>query len=98
MTLLDDHKKDAVCNSKSGNIIARALDRAHDAMPDEVHEVLHPYLLRLDERHYQKHHPELSEEGGPGAESTSSNLPLIDPAAAAQELLEARRQADETNR
>lgn len=86
-TLLDDAKKDAVCQSKSGNLIVRGLDRAHEAMPHEVHDVLHPYIERLDADHNDKHHPELTEDGHENADSPGSNLPIQDPEHTARELL-----------
>ncbi len=48
VTLLGDEQKDHICKSRSGYYIARVLDHAHAVMPSEVHEVLHPYLHKLD--------------------------------------------------
>jgi membrane protein required for colicin V production len=50
VTLLDDHKKQAVTSSYSGYYIAKVLDKAHGLMPEEVHTVLHPYIHKLDHR------------------------------------------------
>jgi len=41
--------RDAVLASRSGIYIALFIDKAHAVMPEEVHDVLHPYLHRLDE-------------------------------------------------
>jgi membrane protein required for colicin V production len=38
----------AVLNSRSGFYIAALLDEAHGVMPKELHEVLHPYMHRLE--------------------------------------------------
>jgi membrane protein required for colicin V production len=38
-----------VLQSQSGYYIAKVLDKAHAAMPEELHEVLHPYIHRLEQ-------------------------------------------------
>jgi membrane protein required for colicin V production len=48
VTLLGDTQRQAICNSKSGYYIAVLLDRADPIMPKELHDVLAPYLDRLD--------------------------------------------------
>ena len=47
VTLLESHRQ-SILDSKSGYYIAWLLDRAHTVMPDELHQVLHPYLHRID--------------------------------------------------
>jgi membrane protein required for colicin V production len=49
VTLLDDQKRQQIIGSRSGLYIAQLLDRAHAVMPEELHELLHPYLHRLDD-------------------------------------------------
>ncbi|MCO6456887.1 MAG: CvpA family protein [Pirellulaceae bacterium] len=49
VTLLSDAQKQTVINSYSGFYIARLLDKADGVMPSELHEVLEPYLDRLDQ-------------------------------------------------
>ncbi|MEX2173523.1 MAG: CvpA family protein [Pirellulaceae bacterium] len=54
VTLLSEPQRQAICNSKSGYYIAVLLDKAEGVIPGEVHEVLHPYIDRLDQ---QVEHP-----------------------------------------
>lgn len=48
VTLLSEPQRQAICNSKSGYYIAVLLDKADAIMPGEVHQVLDPYIDRLD--------------------------------------------------
>jgi membrane protein required for colicin V production len=48
VTLLSEPQRQAICNSKSGYYIAILLDKADAVIPGEVHEVLNPYIERLD--------------------------------------------------
>ena len=48
VALLGDKQRQAICTSKSGYYIAVLLDRADLMIPRELHEVLAPYLDRLD--------------------------------------------------
>src|SRR5881227_953791 len=48
VALLGDIQRQAICTSKSGYYIALLLDRADLMIPRELHEVLAPYLDRLD--------------------------------------------------
>ena len=50
VTLLSEPQRQAICNSKSGYYIAVLLDKADPIMPGEVHEVLDPYIDRLDQQ------------------------------------------------
>ena len=45
---LSERARTAVLDSRSGYVIAQLLDRAHGVMPRELHEVLDPYLHRLE--------------------------------------------------
>jgi membrane protein required for colicin V production len=45
---LSAQARTAVLESRSGYMIARLLDQAHGVMPRELHEVLDPYLNRLE--------------------------------------------------
>jgi membrane protein required for colicin V production len=49
VTLLSDSQKHRIINSYSGYYIARILDKANGVMPEELHEVLSPYMNRLDQ-------------------------------------------------
>jgi membrane protein required for colicin V production len=48
VALLGDAQRQAICQSRSGYYIAVLLDRANPLIPHELHEVLAPYLDRLD--------------------------------------------------
>lgn len=48
VALLGDAQRQAICQSRSGYYIALLLDRANPVIPHELHEVLAPYLDRLD--------------------------------------------------
>ncbi|REK15812.1 MAG: CvpA family protein [Planctomycetota bacterium] len=45
---LSERARSAVLHSRSGYMIARLLDRADRVMPSELHDVLGPYLNRLE--------------------------------------------------
>lgn len=47
--LLPEEKRGEVLQSKSGHYIAVLLHDAHSMIPDELHDVLHPYLDRAEE-------------------------------------------------
>jgi membrane protein required for colicin V production len=49
VTLLSDTQKQSIINSYSGYYIAVLLDKADGVMPRELHEVLDPYINRLDQ-------------------------------------------------
>ncbi len=50
VTLMGDRIRTAIVDSKSGNFIARTLDRTESVIPPEIHEVIRPYLERFDQR------------------------------------------------
>jgi hypothetical protein len=65
VTLLSDERKEQIVHSRSGYYIAVLLDKSHAIMPEEVHEVIAPYIHKLDGRldddhQFSRHH----EEGG----------------------------------
>lgn len=72
VTLMSDDAKTKIVHSRSGYYIAVLLDRSHAVMPDEVHDVLEPYIHSLDERldgpgeahPEQQSQIELSNQGG----------------------------------
>ncbi len=47
-TLLGGELRDEILHSTSGRQIAKLLDKAHGLLPDEVHQVLHPYFHKLE--------------------------------------------------
>ena len=50
MSLLGPKQQTAICQSRSGYYIASALDKGVGILPKEIHEVVGPYLARLDEK------------------------------------------------
>ena len=48
VTLLSEPQRKAICTSRSGYYIAVLLDHADAVIPNEVHDVLGPYIDRLD--------------------------------------------------
>jgi membrane protein required for colicin V production len=50
MSLLGPKQQTAICQSRSGYYIASALDRGVGILPKEIHDVVGPYLQRLDEK------------------------------------------------
>jgi len=50
VTLLGDAQKKVITESRSGYYIAVLLDRSCAIMPDEIHEVLAPYIHTLDDQ------------------------------------------------
>ena len=50
VSLLPDEKKETVLDSRSGHYIGVLLTQSHGVMPEEIHEVLHPYLNKLEEK------------------------------------------------
>lgn len=48
VTLLGEKVKYHIVHSYSGALISRSIDSIHVAMPEEVHQVIHPALERLD--------------------------------------------------
>jgi membrane protein required for colicin V production len=49
-SLLGPNQQAAICQSRSGYYIATALDRGVGILPQEIHDVVGPYLTQLDER------------------------------------------------
>jgi membrane protein required for colicin V production len=62
IALLGDPQRQAICNSKSGYYIAVLLDRADAVIPRELHDVLAPYLDRLDR---SIPHPHTADQSSP---------------------------------
>lgn len=49
VSLLPNEQKELVLTSRSGHYIGRMLNQAHTVMPEEIHDVLHPYMHRIQE-------------------------------------------------
>jgi membrane protein required for colicin V production len=55
VTLLSEPQRQAICTSKSGYYIAVLLDKADGVIPGELHQVLDPYIDRLDAKVPHEH-------------------------------------------
>lgn len=92
VTLLDDDKKHLVCCSHSGYYIAKGIDRVYPAMPPEAHDIIGPYLERLDNELQHDHEgPALTRDGHShdnhaGAEDRFEPIGVTIPAAAREAL------------
>ena len=49
VTLLPEEQKEKILGSKSGHYIAKLLNEADQVMPEEMHDVLHPYIHKAQE-------------------------------------------------
>jgi membrane protein required for colicin V production len=63
VTLLGEDQQRKIIDSRSGYYLAVLLDRSHAIMPDEVHQIIGPYIHSLDERlekgaRYAHQHPD----------------------------------------
>ena len=79
VTLMGPDQRRSIIDSRSGFYIARLLNEAHTFMPEEVHEILHPYMHRLDERldasdlhHHATSEPASDQPGGATGEWRAS--------------------------
>jgi len=90
VALLGDTQRKAICTSKSGYYIAVLLDRTDMMIPRELHDVLAPYLDRLDR---DIPHPHTADGSFPAGDFESAQRPLQEKAKQAlrgwQEELEA---------
>jgi membrane protein required for colicin V production len=48
VTLLGEQTRESIVSSRSGYYIAVLLDKTHTLMPEEIHQVLHPFIENLD--------------------------------------------------
>jgi membrane protein required for colicin V production len=48
VTLLGEKTRESIVSSRSGYYIAVLLDKSHTLMPEEIHQVLHPFIEQLD--------------------------------------------------
>ena len=50
VTLLPQAQKDSIVASRSGHYIVQILDKTESVVPPEIHEVIGPYIHRIEER------------------------------------------------
>lgn len=79
MTLLGPTQQAAICQSRSGYYITAALDKSAGILPNEIRDVVGPYLARLEDQLKQPHDQpqETQLEGWP--QIPSAEQPSFDP-------------------
>ena len=50
VAMLPERQKRSILASRSGYYIGVLLDRSHTVLPEELHDILHPYINSIDER------------------------------------------------
>ena len=78
ITLLGEGTREMIVSSRSGYYIAVLLDKSHTLMPEEIHEVLHPFINQLDGDVHEEEVPEGDSEGD-SEEGSSGSEPMPDP-------------------
>ncbi len=76
VTLLGEQQRESIVNSRSGFYIAVLLNKSRGLMPEEIHEVLEPYLDTLDDR-LDASSDTASEQGGPSDIEGSESEPGV---------------------
>ncbi len=69
VTLLGNQQRESIVNSRSGYLIAVLLSKSHGLLPDEIHEVLEPYLDALGDRLESPVVDDSGQGGSDGAEA-----------------------------
>ena len=62
VTLSGEERRAKICKSQSGYYISVAIDKLHGVVPNEVHNVLHPYVHEFQENVNKVHNEEGREE------------------------------------
>lgn len=60
VTILPQAQKDMIIASRTGEYIVRFLDKTDTIVPPEIHDVIHPYVERIEKQldpNYQPHSP-----------------------------------------
>jgi membrane protein required for colicin V production len=81
VTLMPPAQGEAIVASKSGHVIARLLDKAHTVFPPELHQVLDPYLNKIEQKlnpNFQPHGQDMQSLWQGHAQSIGlPNLPQV---------------------
>lgn len=67
--------RETVLNSRSGQAAAIIMDRLHPVLPEELHELLEPYIHRLDKAELDLHHRTAK---SPATDSAGESAPWFD--------------------
>jgi membrane protein required for colicin V production len=73
VTLLPPQQGEAICASQSGHYIVALLDKAHSVFPPEVHQVVDPYLNKIEQKlnpNYQPHNENIKQMWPTQAQAT----------------------------
>ncbi len=57
VTILPQAQKDSIIASRTGEYIIVLLDKTHAIVPPEIHDVIHPYVQRIEQRLDPHHQP-----------------------------------------
>jgi membrane protein required for colicin V production len=80
VTLLPPPQGEAIVSSQSGRYIVALLDKSHSVFPPEIHQVVDPYLHKIEERlnpNFQPHGPELQNLWPAQSESPNGSPPNL---------------------
>jgi membrane protein required for colicin V production len=81
VTLLPQPQGEAIVSSQSGRYIVALLDKSHSVFPPELHQVLDPYLNKIEQRlnpNFQPHGQDLQQLWQNQAEAkASASMPQI---------------------
>lgn len=67
---LSEKARGHVLGSYSGSVAALAMDRLHPVMPEELHEILEPYIHRLDRPDLDLKHTHPRDDSSDGPDQT----------------------------
>jgi membrane protein required for colicin V production len=62
VTILPQAQKDTIIASRTGEYIVKLLDKTHSVVPPEIHDVIHPYVERIEQRLDPHHQPTTGQE------------------------------------
>lgn len=74
VSLLPEPQRERILESRSGSYIARLLDEADAVMPEEIHQVLHPYIHKAQEQLQSKSPSERPEHQTAGSRGQGSGI------------------------
>ena len=60
LTILPQSQKDTIVASRTGEYIVVLLDKTDAVVPPEIHEVIHPYVERIEQRLDPNYQPDLT--------------------------------------
>lgn len=79
MTILPQQQGEAIVSSQSGRYIVALLDKAHAVFPPEVHQVIDPYLNKIEQRLNPNYQPVGQDLQQMWQNQVQANLPNVLP-------------------